>query len=167
VRAIYFGLVSVVIIAFAKSSPADAEADNFSTAFLIPLAIFFIGSCLPIMPVDATSTLCGLVSICLAVSAHIFIALLIPTRPVQAFALPELTTTAEISALFMCFLLTITAADTILLVVKAAAAFASLGQTSIAKSVLPDFLIPQYSPAAKNPFGDVIVLFATLNLREL
>jgi hypothetical protein len=129
--------------------------------------ILSIGNCLPIMPVEATRTLYGLVSMCLAISAHIFIAFLIPTWPLQQLALPELTTTAEISALFMCFLLTATAADVILFVVKAAAAFAPVGQTISPKSGLPDFFIPQYSPAAKNPFGPVIVLFVILNLKEL
>jgi hypothetical protein len=47
-----------------------------------------------------------------------------------------------------------------LLVVKTAAAFAPVGQTSSAKSDLPDFLMPQYRPAAQKPFGAVIVLFA-------
>jgi hypothetical protein len=74
---------------------------------------------------------------------HILIAFLTPALPVQAFALPELATTAEILALFTCCLLTITAADTILFVVKTAAAFAPEGQTSNAKSGLPDLLIPQ------------------------
>jgi hypothetical protein len=53
------------------------------------------------------------------------------------------------------------------LVVKTAAAFAPVGQTISPKSSLPDFFIPQYSPAAKNPFGDVTVLFVISNLREL
>jgi hypothetical protein len=92
---------------------------------------------------------------------------LIPTWPLQQLALPELTTTADMLALFMCFLLTVTAADTILLVVKAAAAFAPAGQTSKPKSGLPDFFMPHLTPAAKNPFGAVIVLFVILNLKEL
>jgi hypothetical protein len=96
----------------------------------------------------------------LAVLAHILIAFLVPAWPVQELALPELTTTAEMLGLFICSLLTCTAADVILLVVKSAAAFAPVGQTSSAKSALPDFLMPQCSPTAKKPFGDVIVLFA-------
>jgi hypothetical protein len=55
--------------------------------------------------------------------------------------------------------LTVTAAETILLVVKTATVFAPLGQTSNPRSDLPDFLMPQCSPAAKKPFGEVIVLF--------
>jgi len=96
---------------------------------------------------------------CRAVSAHILIALSIPSRPVQVFALPELTTTAEISLLLTCCLQTLTAAEKILLVVKTAAALAPVGQTSNPRSFLPDFLMPQRTPAAKKPFGDVIVLF--------
>jgi hypothetical protein len=59
----------------------------------------------------------------------------------------------------MCFLLTSTAADTILFVVKTAAAVAPLGQTISPKSGLPDSFIPQLTPPAKNPFATVIVLF--------
>jgi len=64
-----------------------------------------------------------------------------PCRPVQVFALLELTTTAETLVLFKCFLQICTAADTILFVVKTAAAFAPVGQTNIPKSGLPDFFI--------------------------
>jgi hypothetical protein len=91
-------------------------------------------------------------------------AFLIPARPVQAFALPELTTTAETLGLFTWFLQTVTAAETILLVVKTAAAFAPVGQTSSAKSGLPDFFTPQCSPAAKKPFGAVTELFVIFEL---
>jgi hypothetical protein len=94
------------------------------------------------------------------VSEHICIAFLIPVRPVQVLALPELTTTADILALLTCSLQTRTAAETTLLVVKTAAAFAPVGQASSAKSDLPDFLTPQCKPAAKKPLGAVIVLFA-------
>jgi hypothetical protein len=59
----------------------------------------------------------------------------------------------------MCFLLTSTAAETILFVVKTAAAVAPPGQTINPKSGLPDSFIPQLTPAAKNPLADVIVLF--------
>ena len=82
-----------------------------------------------------------------------------PFSPVQALALPELTTTAEILVLVTCRLQTVTAAETILLVVKTAAALAPVGQTSNPRSFLPDFLMPQGTPAAKKPLGDVIVLF--------
>jgi hypothetical protein len=81
---------------------------------------------------------------------------------VQAFALPELATTAKILALFTCCLLTITAADTILFVVKTAATFAPEGETINAKSGLPELLIPQQTPAARKPFGDVMVVFFIL-----
>jgi hypothetical protein len=94
------------------------------------------------------------------VSTHIAIAFLMPRFPVQVLAQPELTTTAKIFGLFMCFLLTSTAADTILFVVNAAAAVAPLGHTISPKSGLPDSFIPQLTPPAKNPFGAVIVSFA-------
>jgi hypothetical protein len=75
-------------------------------------------------------------------------------------ARPELTTTAKIFGLFICFLLTSTAADTILFVVNAAAAVALVGQTISPKSILPDSFIPQLTPAARKPRGAVIALFA-------
>jgi hypothetical protein len=62
----------------------------------------------------------------------------------------------------MCFLLTSTAAETILFVVNAAAAVAPVGQTISPKSGLPDCFIPQLTPVAKKPFGAVIVLFAII-----
>jgi hypothetical protein len=70
----------------------------------------------------------------------------------------------NLSAFYMFF---VTAADTILLVVKTAAAFAPAGQTSSPKSGLPVFFIPHLTPVAKKPFGPVIVLFVILNLKEL
>jgi hypothetical protein len=115
------------------------------------------------MPVDATSTICGSASIPLAVSEHILIVLFIPCCPVQVLAFPELTTTAKIPRLATCFLHTLTAAETILLVVNTAAAFAPAGHTISPKSLLPDFLIPQLIPAARNPRGDVIVSFLIIN----
>jgi hypothetical protein len=159
-----FGLVSVVNIALAKSRPALDEAESFAAAFEIPAVIFSIGNCFPIMPVEATrifrgSYLVSRISVNeRAVWLHIVIAFSIPFRPVQVLALPELTTTAYILELLTCSLLTWTAAETTLLVVKTAAAFAPAGHTSSAKSDLPDFLIPHCTPAAKNPSGAVIVL---------
>jgi len=91
--------------------------------------------------------------------AHIVIAFLIPCSPVQALALPELITAAYILGLLTCLVLIVTGDATILLVVKTAAAVAPFGQTSNAKSGLPDFFIPQCTPAAKKPFAAVIVLF--------
>jgi hypothetical protein len=111
-----FGLVSVVIIAFAKESPAFGESESAFAAFAIPALIFSIGNWCPIMPVEATRTsrpaYCvlriALVSLrakrsnlvsCIslnkrAVFAHIFIAFSTPRFPVQVLAQPELTTTA-------------------------------------------------------------------------
>jgi hypothetical protein len=87
-------------------------------------------------------------------------AFLTPCLPVQQFALPELTTTAYTLVLLICSRQICTAADWILLVVNTAAAVAPAGHTISPRSNLPDFLIPQLTPAAKNPFGAVRVLFA-------
>jgi hypothetical protein len=119
-----------------------------------------IGRFSPIIPVDAIKTLFGLTETLEATSLHIDIESFIPFWPVHALALPELTTTAEILAVFRCCLHTVTDAETILLVVKTAAALAPAGQTISPKSSLPLFLTPPAAPAAKNPFGAVIVLFA-------
>jgi hypothetical protein len=119
-----------------------------------------IGSFSPIIPVDAISTLFGETETLAATSLHIDIASFIPFWPVQALALPELTTTAQALALFTCCLHTVTDAETILLVVKTAAALAPVGHTISPKSRLPLFLTPPAAPAAKKPFGAVIVLFA-------
>ena len=89
-----------------------------------------------------------------------------PWGPVQALALPELITTAYTLGLLTCFLQMVTGAATILFVVKTAAAVVPAGQASSAKSGLPDFFIPQCTPAAKKPFAAVIVLFAILFLIE-
>jgi hypothetical protein len=67
----------------------------------------------------------------------------------------------------MCRLLTSTAAEVILLVVKTAAAFAPPGQTISPKSCLPDFFIPHFTPAARKSRGAVIVLFAICKVPEL
>ena len=51
--------------------------------------------------------------------------------------------------------------------VKTAAAFAPVGQTISPKSSPPDFFIPHFTPAAKNPFADVILLFAIVIAHSL
>ena len=91
-------------------------------------------------------------------------AFLWPALPVQALELPELTTTARMSLLFMCCFETATGAPKTLFVVKTAAAFAPAGQFSRARSNLPEAFIPQARPAAEKPFGAVIVLFAIVIL---
>jgi len=86
--------VSVVIIALAKSSPDFADEVMMLIVFEMPLIIFRIGIGSPIIPVEATSTSCGSQPILSATAAHIETASLKPLVPVQALALPELTTTA-------------------------------------------------------------------------
>jgi hypothetical protein len=86
-----------------------------------------------------------------------------PCAPVQALALPELITAAYTLGLLRCFLQIVTGVATILFVVKTAAAVAPAGQASSAKSGLADFFTPQCTPAAKKPFGAVILLFAIIS----
>ena len=52
--AICFGLVSVVMIAFAASRPASSVSESFPDSALTPAFTFSIGSCIPITPVEPT-----------------------------------------------------------------------------------------------------------------
>ena len=54
--AAYLGFVSVVMIAFAASRPASSVEALLSARRPTPFAMRSIGSCMPITPVDATST---------------------------------------------------------------------------------------------------------------
>ena len=65
-----FFTVSVVIIALAASVPASKEPSSFGAIAFTPFTILSIGICIPITPVDATSTLAaGIPSISDAASA--------------------------------------------------------------------------------------------------
>jgi len=86
--------VSVVMIAWAKASPALGESDRAAAARVIPSVTLAMGNWWPITPVEATSTWPGLTPVSAAVIAHILRALARPSLPVQALAQPELTTTA-------------------------------------------------------------------------
>ena len=52
-----FFSVSVVMMAFAASRPASRLPSSFGAMAFTPFAIRSIGSCIPMTPVDATSTL--------------------------------------------------------------------------------------------------------------
>src|SRR5205085_10054384 len=78
-----------------------------------------------------------------------------PSGPVQALAQPLLITTTRErppDALSLAFE-TSTGAATALLVVNTAALDAGTSLTINARSRLPDFLIPQATPAARKPAG--------------
>ena len=92
--AICLGTVSVVMMAFAASAPASGPSAFVSVSFRMPSFNLSRGSCMPMTPVEATSTASpGIPSSSPAHSASAR-QQSIPCFPVQAFAMPELTTTA-------------------------------------------------------------------------
>ena len=54
--AAYLGFVSVVMMAFAASSPASSVSAFAFARSATPSRIWSMGSCIPMTPVDATST---------------------------------------------------------------------------------------------------------------
>ena len=94
VTAISLGTVSVVMMALAASMPACRPSAFVSASFRMPAFNLSRGSCMPMTPVDATSTESpGIPSSSPAQSASAR-QQSIPCFPVQALAMPELTTTA-------------------------------------------------------------------------
>ena len=114
-----------------------------------------IGRNCPITPVDATRTSLSSAPTADAAALTIVQASRMPRSPVQAFALPLLTTIArmEVERASCSFTTTIGAAFTTL-VVTTAAAVAGGSDTSRQRSSF-SFLTPQWIPAARNPFGAV------------
>ena len=99
--------------------------------------------CIPITPVEPTSTFSGLSPVtsatALAVSRQIFI----PSSPVQALAIPELTTTAlTLPSDDVIFLSQITGAALTTFDVYTPAASHNSSLYIRAMSVLPSYLIP-------------------------
>ena len=92
--AIALEMVSVVMMACAASEPASKVSALAVTSFLIPAVILSTGICIPMTPVDATST--ASVGTPNSSPAHFASASQqsSPCLPVQALAIPELTTTA-------------------------------------------------------------------------
>src|SRR3712207_119022 len=89
-----------------------------------------------------------------AASSHIRRASRMPWRPVQALALPALTTTPRSLPPATCSRPTTTGAATTLLVVNTAAAVAVRSQTSRPTSGERLDLIPAYTPPARKPRGE-------------
>ncbi len=82
----------------------------------------------------------------------------------HTLAHPLLTMQAPSRPARICSRPTITGAPTTLLVVNTAAAAAGVRDASIAKSGLPDALMPQAIAPARNPFGAVMVSLWSGNL---
>ena len=84
VTAISFGTVSVVMMALAASDPASRVSDFTAASFLMPSVSLSRGSCMPMTPVEATSTESA--EIPRASAAHLLSAAQqsVPCFPVQA-----------------------------------------------------------------------------------
>ena len=142
---------SVVRIASAAAAPPLSESSPAARA--MPCATASIGSSLPITPVEQTTTSPASMPSARAVSLAIVRASSRPWAPVQALALPELTTTARARPSARCSRDTSTGAAARRLFVNAPAAVASPSQASSARSGAPEALIPQVTPAARKPSG--------------
>ena len=94
VAAASFGLVSVVITAFATASDFSRERPSAFAAAFAPAASLSTGSRRPITPVDATSTSNGSIPSSPAVTSAENSASFSPTSPVHAFAHPEFASIA-------------------------------------------------------------------------
>ena len=84
-------------------------------------SIFSIGSCTPMRPVEQTMTCRALIPSAFPAASAMRLAFSIPTRPVQAFALPALATIARTSPPRRCIIETRTGAAFTRFVVKVAA----------------------------------------------
>ena len=142
-----FGTRSVVRIACAAAAPPSS--DKAAAAASIPAETVSIGRCSPMTPVDDTRISSvdspSAAAACPAIAA----ASSRPRCPVQALALPLLTTTARMvshrsSSSRPCT----TGAATIRLAVNAAATVAGRSLRMMATSGLPLALMPQAMPAA-------------------
>jgi hypothetical protein len=90
---VVLGTLSVVMIARAASGPPSS--DSASTAAVTPALSLSMGSRTPIRPVEATATsIAPMPSSAAACSAVAWVSWK-PSGPVQAFAPPELSTTAR------------------------------------------------------------------------
>ncbi len=95
------------MMASAALREASLELFSLSSASSIRLLISGKGSCLPMMPVDATATSSWGMLRFLATWAAICSAFSIPFRPVKQFALPLLATIAESLPFLTAFLVTV------------------------------------------------------------
>ena len=95
-----FGTVSVVMIAYAASVPPEIPPASSCTTSVTPGISLSMGKRSPISPVEQTATSIAPVSVpqllsAEATSSAVLCASWNPPAPVQAFAPPELSTTAR------------------------------------------------------------------------
>ena len=136
-------------IAFEASSPPVGESAAAAAGMPARTSSIAIGR--PMMPVDATRISPGSQPSCAAVSSAISRASASPCAPVQAFALPELTTVARAVPPRTTVRLSVTGAATTVFCVNMPATLAGVSDTISARSGLPDSLSPQAMPDARKP----------------
>ena len=138
-RAPYLACLSVVRMAVANWSEAFAPAPpgRAAAAAAMPGSIFSIGRCTPISPVEHTATCSTGSRRWLAVSSRIRAASASPCLPVQALALPALTTTACRWAQSLVSRVSRTGAAAAALLVNVAAETAGCSLSSRPRSSLP------------------------------
>ena len=144
-----FGPRSVVMIAFAKSSPPSAERP--SAASSTPVVTASMSSGTPIVPVSATATVFGSTLSASAAASRIARASRYPCSPVAALALPELTATARIASRSQSSQTRTGAAAAALRVSASADRTSGSSQASTPTSVAPPPFSPQAMPAARKP----------------
>ena len=89
-----FFLVSVVMIALAAAVPLARSGFFAAASTAMPARTLSMGSCMPMTPVEPTSTLSLSIPSISAASSAVSRQYLMPSSPVHALAIPELTTTA-------------------------------------------------------------------------
>ena len=157
VKTACLGTESVVMIAVAASGPPSVL--SAAVAAPIPARILSIGSCSPIRPVEQTKTSVAEAPSASAVFSAVVCVFWKPCGPVQALAPPEFRMTASTRPSLMTSRDQCTgAAATRLEVNTAAAAFPGPSLTTRARSGLPEVLRPAVTPAARNPWGTVMLM---------
>ena len=149
-RSARFSNASVVAIA-RQRSPSPPGASSPRAARIAPI-MPSIGSGTPITPVEATATCSSWTPAAIAAAPCMRAASSSPRRPVAAFALPALTTTARsASSRQRSWQSTTGAARTPERVKRAAETVSGSSETSRPRSRSPDGLIPARTPAARKP----------------
>lgn len=146
--------VSVVMIAVAAARPPSV--DNAAAAVSTPASSASIGTGWPITPVDATTTSPEEMPSTSPTFSAVSCTCTKPSGPVQTFAEPELSTTAETTpSLTTCRDHTTGCPTTRLVVNTPAPTCAGPSFTTRARSGRPEGLSPATTPDARNPAGAV------------
>ena len=150
------GTQSVVMMAVPASGPPSAL--RAAAAASTPGRILSMGSCSPIRPVEQTKTSVAEMPSTSATFSAVLWVFWKPVGPVQALAPPEFRITASTRPSETTWRDQCTgAAATRLLVKTAAAALDGPSLTTRARSGFPEAFSPAVTPAARNPWGAVMV----------